>query len=678
MKHDFSLSLKDRLKLLLERALLKLASEIKLDPNSLQKVRESIAALELESIREESFGDYACTAAMEKNFREFYAQAHTEYRNPRNFALAICAKLKEDKESQENLESIEVAGPGFINLTLHKAMLGEYIIQMRAEREKLLLLAQEKRQKIIFEYVSANPTGPLNVVSARAASLGDACAQLCKAVGHEVTREYYVNDHGNQIILLGQSVLLRYLESCGGLLKFAEQNDSGKLVYPNTPGLPFPKEAYHGEYIKGLVQDLQKTKIFSELTKEKIEELKKLSHEKEPDKNLESQALQSFLSTEEMLSLTQKLGHKAAAFLLEEQKESLKSFRVSFDNYFHESLLHDKEKLKEIQKKMAKEGLCYQKDGAIFFRSTQYGDDKDRVLVRQDGRPSYFLSDITYHADKIERGFKHIYNIWGPDHHGYIARLRGAVQAIGYKGIFKLIIAQQVNLLKAGKALRMSKRAGRTLSLRELLEEVPVDVARYFFVMRSFSAPMDFDLAAAKDNSEKNPYYYVAYAHARICSIFRKAQEKKLSPLSNQKLRALFASSEENLSCEESASPPKANASSNTETSQSWQWSPQRRRLLLQTARFMEEIQAAAEALEPHRLVNYLYTLAVFLSQFYGPQENRIIQQDPRLAGGLLAILEAVAFCLKKGLNLLGTEAPERLLRADDETEKGKDRKQKN
>ena len=337
---------------------------------------------------------------------------------------------------------------------------------------------------------------------------------------------------------------MRYLENYGCLLKFAERSDSGELSYSEAPGLAFPGEAYHGEYIKEIAQDLQKTKSFSELIKDKtdkIEELKKLSHKKESDKALGSQALQSFLDTEEMQSLIQKLGHKAVAILLKQQKQSLKDFRVSFDHYFHESLLHDKEKLKEIQNKLTKEGLCYKKEGAIFFRSTQYGDDKDRVLIRQDGRPSYFLADIAYHANKIERGFGQIYNIWGPDHHGYIPRLAGAIQALGYKGLFKVLIAQQVNLLEAGKTLRMSKRAGRTLSLKELLEEVPVDVARYFFVMRSFEAPMDFDLTAARDNSEKNPYYYAAYAHARICSIFRRAQKEKLSPLSNQELGQLFA-----------------------------------------------------------------------------------------------------------------------------------------
>ena len=207
MKTRFSLSLKAKLKLLLEKALLSLASEIKLDPKSLQKVKKSIETLELESIREESFGDYACTAAMMKeSFREHYARANTEFSNPRNFAAAICAALEKDTEAQRMLESIEVAGPGFINLGLRSAILGEYIIQIREKQEKLLLLPPEKKQKIIFEYVSANPTGPLNVVSARAASLGDACTQLCKAVGHEVTREYYVNDYGNQIALLGQSV----------------------------------------------------------------------------------------------------------------------------------------------------------------------------------------------------------------------------------------------------------------------------------------------------------------------------------------------------------------------------------------------------------------------------------------------------------------------------------------
>ena len=656
MKVDFSLSLKADLRLIIEKALIELASEIGLSPSSLKKVKEKIQTLEIESIREEKFGDYACTAAMEKSFRELYSEANTEFRNPRNFASSLCLKLKENKETQKILERIEIAGPGFINLSLKASALMEYMIQMREKKEKLLLLPKEKREKIILEYVSANPTGPLNIVSARAASLGDTCANLCEAVGHEVTREYYVNDYGNQLLLLGQSLFLRHLESLGCHLKFARQDENGNSFYPDESGLPFPKEAYHGEYIKEIAQKLEKEGAFAAFRKEKaekIEELKKVSRQKKSSKGLDT--ISSFIEEEELGSLVQALGRKAVAILLEKQKQSLKKFRVSFDHYFHESILHKEGKITKAQKKLEKEGLCYEKEGAIFFQSTKYGDDKDRVLIRKDQRPSYFLSDIAYHLDKMERGFKKIYNIWGPDHHGYIARLAGAIQALGYTGLFQVIIAQQVNLLEGGRALRMSKRAGRTLSLEELIEEVPLDVARYFFVMRSFTAPMDFDLAVAKDESEKNPYYYVAYAHARIASISRRAKQEGLRPLSTQELRAFLAISKD----EETLKGEKGTL---------WEWSPQRRRLLLQTLRFIEETQAAAEALEPHRLLHYLYTLANFLSQFYAPKENRVIQQEPQTAGCLLAILETVAFCLKKGLNLLGAEAPERLLREEGES----------
>ena len=648
MKAGFSLNLKANLKLLVGRALLQLASEIGLGVSSIKKIKERLYSLELESIREESFGDYACTLAMEKAFRELYAKENKDFSKPRNFASAFCEKLREDKEGQETWERLEVAGPGFINLSLAPSILIEYMVQMRERKEEFLLLPEKKRKKIIFEYVSANPTGPLNIVSARAASLGDACAKLCKAVGHELTREYYVNDYGNQILLFGQSLLLRYLEKCGCSLKFAQKDDAGNLYYPDASGLAFPKEGYHGEYMKEIVEDLEKKNTFSKLNKEKgagIKELKKISSQKErQDLDALPMLLASFsFSMKEMQSLFQDLGQKAVFLLLQKQKENLKNFKISFDNYFHESLLHEKGKIFEIQKKLEKKGLCYKKENAIFFRSTSYGDDKDRVLIRQDGRPSYFLADIAYHADKIERGFEEIYNIWGPDHHGYIARLTGAMEAMGYKGLFKVMIAQQVNLLEGTKTLRMSKRAGYTLSLQELVEEVPLSVARYFFVMRSFTAPIDFDLTLAKDESEKNPYYYVAYAHARISSIFRRADKEKLSPLSNHEFKKFLANSE------------------------TWEWTPERRRLLLQTVRFTEEVQAAAEALEPHRLPSYLYNLASFLSQFYVSKENRVIQQDPKTAACLLTILELVALCLKKGLNLLGTEAPERLLREGSE-----------
>ncbi len=624
MKAKSGLHIRDRLTLLIQRALQSLADELRI---IIPKQETRQPAVFLEAIREEKFGDYACTIAMNKKFRASYAQARVELKNPHKFAKAICDQLQKDEQSKDLLDRIEIAGPGFINLTIQTSVLNETIIGFKEKSISLCRLPQDELQVIIFEFVSANPTGPLNVVSARAAALGDVCCNLLEAVGHTLTREYYVNDYGNQITLLGRSACLRYLEENGCVLKFSQQETD----YPPTPGLPFPKEAYHGEYIKDILVKILTQKPTLVLPQKTITKVKKLAEQKDADL--------SFLEEDEIQQFCHRLGLEMVQYILNQQKQTLKKFRVHIDQFFSERLLHEQKALDKIKNSL--ENSTYEKDGALFFRSSEYGDDKDRVLVRSDKQPTYFLADIAYHADKAARGCTHMYNIWGPDHHGYISRLTGAIQAIGYKGVFRVLIAQQVNLLEDGKAIQMSKRSGHMLSLAELLDEVPVDVLRYFFVMRSFESPMDFDLELAKDTSDKNPYYYIAYAYARICSIFSKVEEKgqvELSYLKSQELRQFL-------------------------NSKQWQWTEQRRRLVLQVARFSEEVQIAAEKLEPQRLVSYLHTLATYFSQFYGAKENRIIEQEGPIAACLLAIAQSVSLCLQKGLQLLGTDPPQRLVR---------------
>lgn len=577
----------------------------------------------VEYARDEKFGDYACTVAMDKRFRECYPARAAEFKNPRAFATALQAALESLEAKSPMFAKTEIAGPGFLNLTVREDVLTEFLKQALEDHSSYGRSTSKNPRKILFEFVSANPTGPLNVVSARAAALGDALCNLLEAAGESVQREYYVNDYGNQVELLGRSCLLRYLEGQGLTLRFAKKNADGTFTYEEGAGLPFPAEGYHGEYLSEVVRDTLAGR--SELTPQPalVSEAQKLS---KTGGDLFAQA--------DFTEAAQQLGTAVVDYFLETHKRDLSAFRVHFDQFFRESELHSSGKVLEAAKDIAK--FVFEEDGKQVFRSTDFGDDKDRVIVRDDGRPTYLLADIAYHKTKLERGFTDIYNIWGPDHHGYIKRMEGALSALGCPaGRFHVLIAQQVNLLEDGKPIVMSKRTGTFITLQTLLEEIPVDVSRYFFVMRSAESHLDFDFTEARDTTEKNPYYYVAYAHARIRSIFSKAGERGLKLDLAPALAGDFS------------------------------WSEERRRLLFLCARFPEEVRDAALALEPHRLISFLYLLAGALSRFYAPRENRIIDQDAGTAGALLALLEATANCLRNGLALLGMEAPERLVRDD-------------
>ncbi len=628
--------LRSRLQKLLENAL-----------DSLYKT-ENRPPLRIEALEEEKFGHYTCNSAMDRRFRELYGSFDKQYRQPHKFAAAIVAALKKEPEAKELFESIEVAGPGFINLRLRCKVFLEYLGQALQEGAYFGKNRKENPRRIIFEYVSANPTGPLNVVSARAAALGDCCANLLQAIGDEVLREYYVNDYGNQVTLLGQSALLRWLELRGCKLKYPQERGGEKgenkreVSYAKEAGLPFPAEGYRGQYLVEALhlllageeelkeEELKKEELKSEkgqleLSAKRLQELIALSQKENVEPN--------FLEQKDLVLQSRRLGSALMDHFIVSHRETLRKFRVSFDNFFRESDLHREESLGNIEKLLA--GYTRYERGRLIFASSRLGDDKDRVLVREDKRPTYLLADIAYHHDKIQRGFNYIVNIFGPDHHGYIARLKAALQALQYDGQFQPLIVQQVNLLEEGRPIRMSKRSGKLISMQELLEEIPVDVSRYFFIMRSFGAHLDFDMTAARNSSDKNPYYYVAYAHARICSIFRKLKE-----------RGLQGSVIDRIEADNFGSLP---------------ITPERERLLFYIARFAEEVYDAAIHFAPHRLLAYLYHLAVALAQFYGPKENRIVEQEAELAGQLSALLKGVAICLKNGLALLGMEAPQKL-----------------
>jgi len=499
-------------------------------------------------------------------------------------------------------------------------------------------------RNIIFEFVSANPTGPLNVVSARAAALGDSCCNLLQAAGHKVFREYYVNDYGNQVNLLGVSCLLRYLESKGAKLQFSSKGEDGP-EYTDEAGLRFPDQGYHGQYLMEVVSEL--TSNQSDLLPP--DELTRALIQRSNEVQNQGDAI-SVLEQEGALEFADRLGRASTEYLRSQHEQDLQSFRVRFDGFFSERSLHESGDVMKVLDALKEK--VFEEDGKALFRSTDYGDDKDRVVVRDDGRPTYLLADIAYHKSKMDRGHKEIIDIWGPDHHGYVARLKGAVQALGYpEDQFKVLNAQQVNLLSSGEPVVMSKRTGQFVTLRELIEEIPLDVVRYFFVMRSFESHLDFDLEEARDTSDKNPYYYVGYAHARIRSIFRRCQQEGIIE-SEEKLLSSMKSNPEALASEKE----KVEAA-------------ERRRLLWLAARFPEEVRDAADAFEPHRLVGTLYQMAQALARFYGVPENKILNRSPEEARILLGLLAAVALCLRNGLGLLGMEAPEQMSREAEQTQ---------
>ncbi len=627
--------------------------------------------VKLEYARDEKFGDYACLIAMDKSWRDFLSSEDPALANPRKSAEHILKVIQKQSDFSRWFRNAEIAGPGFINLTVSERAFFNII----SSSENGLPYGHTKRdnpENIVFEFVSANPTGPLNVVSARAAALGDSVCNLLMAAGHRVHREYYVNDYGNQVRLLGFSCLYRYLESEGISLRFSVKNEDGSVSYPAGPGIPFPSEGYHGEYLRDVAAAVIKKDPSVKLPESMLSNLKRLTGSpaalsntvKAPSAppvapvsgnpelrsglpsagSLTDTALTVYLETE-LSETAEKFGKEATAWFLETQKKDLERFRVKFDNFYSERSLHESGAVMKAAEAVNK--YTFSESGKTVFRSTDFGDDKDRVIIRDDGRPTYLLADIAYHKTKMDRGYSKIINIWGPDHHGYIKRLEGAMAAMGYQPEnFRVLIAQQVNLLDAGKPVVMSKRTGRFITMDTLIDEIPVDVTRYFFVMRSFESHLDFDMTEAKDTSEKNPYYYVAYAHARIRSIFTKAAERGLYPLGSDPDSEEFAKSVS-----------------------SFDFTPERRRLLWLAARFPEEIRDAADSLEPHRVITYLYNLASALSRFYAPKENRIIDQDPVTASVLLTILDSVAVCLKTGLGLLGMEAPDRMVREDEDAE---------
>jgi len=514
-------------------------------------------------------GDFATNVAMQL--------AKPEKKAPRQIAEIL---VKDLASNTELLEKVEIAGPGFINFFIRKDLWRESLKSIVVAGDDYGKGTAGNGKKVQVEFVSANPTGPLHIGHGRGAATGDAVASILSAAGFEVIREYYINDAGNQMDTLGRSVYLRYRELLGKAIEF-------------------PENCYQGDYIKDIARDLV-TKFGS--------------------RYLDA-------PEEESIPVFSRLG---GDIILQGIKQDLEDFGVVHNTWFSEQTLFDSGKVAEAVSSMQQSGYIYENEGALWFRTTDFGDDKDRVVVRGNGVTTYFASDIAYHKEKFERGFDWVIDVWGADHHGYVPRLKGIVQGLGRSADdLKIILVQLVSLLRDGVPVAMSTRSGEFVTLKEVVDEVGRDAARYFFLMRRSDSQLDFDLELAKRQSTENPVYYVQYAHARICSIFETVTERGLVPADLTKIPLGKLESSEEMS------------------------------LIKLLGQFPEVVEGSALNFEPHRITYYLQELAGLFHSFYN--KHRVIGEDPELSAARLLLLKCTAQTLKNGLTLLGVSAPERM-----------------
>ncbi|MBI5755853.1 MAG: arginine--tRNA ligase [Nitrospirae bacterium] len=523
----------------------------------------------LEIPRDETKGDYATTLAM--------TLSSVEKTPPRKIAELIVENI-EDREGI--LERLEIAGPGYINIFLRTGCWLEALKNAVSRGEQYGKLDIGEGKLVQVEFVSANPTGPLHIGHGRGAAFGDSLANLLRAAGYNVQREYYINDVGNQMETLGRSTYIRYNQ-----------------IF--DPGIPFMEDGYKGDYIKDIAKS-----IVSEV-KDKYFRLP------------EGEAVPFFTGY-------------AKDNILDGIRKDLEDFGVRFDNWFSERNLYDSGEVDSILKALKERGYLYEREDALWLNTTLFGDDKDRVVVRSNGQKTYFASDIAYHQNKFERKFNFIIDIWGADHHGYEPRMKAGVHCLGYpEERLKVILVQLVTLLREGKPVSMSTRAGEFVTLREVLDEVGRDAARFMFLTRRSDSHLDFDLELAKKESAENPVYYVQYAHARIVNIFRQAEAHGILPPSTEGADLLLLSLPEEI------------------------------RMIKLIAAYPELIEASALALEPHRVTFYLQDLATALHNYYF--HHRVITDDLSLTEARLILLQGVKQVLKSGLMIIGVSAPERM-----------------
>ncbi|HUH65439.1 MAG TPA: arginine--tRNA ligase [Syntrophales bacterium] len=527
--------------------------------------------IEIDIPKDAGHGDYASNVAM------VLASRVTKKLPPRKIAEMIAKRLS---GSEELLAKIEVAGPGFMNFFIKEDVWATLLRDIDELKDRYGKSDSGRGKKIHLEFVSANPTGPLHIGHARGAVVGDVIANILDASGYSVFCEYYINDTGNQMNNLGRSVLHRYLEILG------EEAE-------------FPEGCYQGDYIKDLAGEI--------IAKEGGIYRGKDEEETVP------------IFTE-----------YAATAILQGIKDDLMAFGVTFDNYFSEKELYKDDGVAKLLAELEKRDFIYNDGETVWFRTTAFGDEKDRVVIRKSGEPTYFAADIAYHHNKYRRGFDRVIDVWGADHHGYIPRMSACIEALGHKKeTLEIVLVQLVSLLRDGKPVAMSTRAGEFVTLREVVDEVGKDAARYNFLMRRSDSHLDFDLELAKKQSSENPVYYVQYAHARICSIVRNADERGYThpKYGDVDLRRLTLPEEINL--------------------------------IKTITRLPEVIEGAAASLEPHRLTFYLNDLAGLFHSYYN--KHKVLSDDEELSRARLFLTKSILTVLGNALGLLGVAAPERM-----------------
>ena len=533
---------------------------------------ETIPDYIIEEPREKEHGDFAANAAM--------LLARQAKKPPRVIADAIIGQL--DTEGTY-IESAETAGAGFINFRLNPAYIRRVLSVIENEKENFGRVTLGKGQKVMVEFVSANPTGPMHMGNARGGALGDCLASVLDWAGYDVTREFYVNDAGNQIEKFGNSLEVRYIQALRG-------EDAAE----------FPEDGYHGDDIR------QRAQAYIDLHGDSLLALDSESRKK---------ALVEF----------------ALEKNIDDLKKDLKTYRIFYDVWFRESVLHENGEARKVVDELIKLGHAYEKDGAVWFRATDFGEEKDEVLVRQNGFLTYYAVDIAYHKNKfIDRGFDTVINIWGADHHGHVARLKAALSALGIDpNRLEIILMQLVRLVSGGEVVRMSKRTGKSITLKDLLEEVSIDAARFFFNMRQANSHFDFDLDLAVEQSNENPVFYVQYAHARICSILRLMKEQGIAV--------------------------KSIAEVNTELLST----PQEIALMKQLAELPETIRHAAQLREPSLITRYAMDLAAAFHGFYAA--CKVNSEDKALTDARLKLADSTRIALANALTLMSISAPEHM-----------------
>ncbi|MCE5333585.1 MAG: arginine--tRNA ligase [Desulfobacteraceae bacterium] len=527
--------------------------------------------IELDIPKVAAHGDYASNVAM--------GLTRVLKRNPREIAQGIISNLR---DSDSLLEKVEIAGPGFLNFFLKPEAWYGVIRDIIANPEGYGKQDLGKGARIQVEFVSANPTGPLHIGHGRGAAIGDVLANILTECGYDVQREYYINDAGNQMDTLGRSLYFRYRQELG-------------------EDVEFPENHYRGEYMRELAREL-------------------IGREGKRFRNSEPAEVLPFFTD------------YAGRSILDGIKDDLDIFGVHFDRWFSERELHGVDSVRKTLEHLRERGFIYDSEGAVWFRSTSFGDEKDRVVIRANGASTYFAADLAYHLNKFERGFQATVDVWGADHHGYIERMRAGVQALGRgKDDLRVVLVQLVNLLRGGVPVAMSTRGGEFVTLREVLDEVGRDATRFIFLTRRTDSPLDFDLEVAKAQSNDNPVFYVQYAHARLCSIFEVARERGLE-------FDLATAGAETLALLRS---------------------PQEFELIKLLGEYPDMLADCARSLEPHYIPYYLHQLVSQFHSYY--HDNRILGDDPALTRARLCLAAAVRNVTRNALRLLGVSAPQKM-----------------